>query len=116
METAVAPCTPGPAVAATWLEDAPERLHLHVDAPTPGWLVVQDLAYPGWTASVNGLEVSIIAANGAGRAVAVPAGAVDVVMAYAPESVAAGLRLSGAGVLLWGLLAWLARRRIQTPG
>ncbi len=116
VETAVAPCAPGPAVAATWLEDAPERLHLHVDAPTPGWLVVQDLAYPGWTASVNGLEVSIIAANGAGRAVAVPAGAVDVVMAYAPESVAAGLRLSGAGVLLWGLLAWLARRRIPTPG
>jgi hypothetical protein len=79
--------------------DEPERLEVTVDAAVPGWLVVSDLAYPGWIATVDGEETGIVPADGAGRAVRVPAGSHRVLMRFEPASFTAGIALTVAGLL-----------------
>lgn len=79
---------------------------------TPALVVLSDVWYPGWTAEVNGQEISILKANGMFRAVPVPAGRSVVVMTYQPVSYRLGVfmmllavMLSGAalkGMSMWG--------------
>lgn len=53
-------------------------------SPRAGWLVLTDSWAPGWSARVNGKETPVVIANGAQRAVAVPAGAFTVEFVYQP--------------------------------
>jgi len=83
-----------------------------VAASRPALLVVTDLDYPGWQATVDGLPAPIYRANYLFRAVPVPPGAHTVVMRFDPLSVRVGLAASlltllGALVLL---RAWRPRR------
>ena len=83
-------------------------------APGPaGQLVLLDTFYPGWSASVDGRDVPIRAANGVFRAVAVPAGAREVRFSYRPGSVVAGAAISLAALLTIVLLAFV-RPRLRT--
>jgi hypothetical protein len=79
--------------------DEPELLEVAVEAAAAGWLVVSDLAYPGWTAAVDGEETGIVPADGAGRAVRVPAGSHRVLMRFEPASFRVGVALTVAGLL-----------------
>ncbi len=63
---------------------APERVLLRVDAEQAGYVVLADQAYPGWRASVDGLPVPVLLADGLFRAVQVPAGAHTVAFWYRP--------------------------------
>jgi len=63
-----------------------------------------DTFYPGWRATVDGQAAEIVRANYAFRAVALEAGAHQVVLRYRPRSLIAGTIVSGAA-LLAGLLA-----------
>jgi hypothetical protein len=65
----------------------------------PELLEVADLAYPGWTAAVDGEETGIVPADGAGRAVRVPAGSHRVLMRFEPASFRVGVALTVAGLL-----------------
>jgi hypothetical protein len=76
----------------------------------PGFLVLTDSYYPGWTALVNGEEAEIFKANDMSRAVGVPAGKVSVVFRYRPYSLYAGCGLAVVGVLL-ALGCWHAMGR-----
>jgi uncharacterized membrane protein YfhO len=81
-----------------------------VDAVADGWLVVAATDYPGWTAQVDGVTVSIERANLAFRAVPVGAGRHTVTFAYAPAWLLPSALVSLAGVIgLIGVFA-LARR------
>jgi hypothetical protein len=78
---------------------------LTVDAPRPGLVYASDSYFTGWHARVNGVEVPILPANYAFRAVAVPAGHSKVEFHYWPPGLNAGLAASGATLmLLFGLL------------
>jgi hypothetical protein len=88
---------PSPARIA---RDDPGAVDLSVRAPRPGLLVLDDLDYPGWSASVDGRDAPIHSANGAFRAIAVPAGAHTVRFSYEPASVLVGAIISA--------IAWLA--------
>jgi hypothetical protein len=97
-----------PVAAAVAL--GPNRLTAKVDAPAPGWLVVLDPWFPGWTATVDGAPSPLARANFAFLAVPVAAGRHEVVLAYRAGRVAQGALLAGAtAALLAGTLAW--RRR-----
>ncbi|MDM7461745.1 MAG: YfhO family protein, partial [bacterium] len=87
-------------------------LRLRVVNPTSqtSWLLITDAWYPGWQATVNGESAPLLRANGAFRAVPVPAGEAIVEMRFLPRSVRIGALLSGLGVVQMGALA-LARRR-----
>ena len=73
--------TPAP---ATVTEHRPNRVTI---APGgPGYLVLADVWYPGWVCRIDGREVPVHRANHAFRAVAVPAGAREVVFSFEPRS------------------------------
>jgi hypothetical protein len=65
-------------------------------------LVLSDVYYPGWVATVDGAPVPIHRADYAFRAVSVPAGEHLVEFRYRPASVRYGAWASAAGVLLVG--------------
>lgn len=70
-----------------------------VRAPADGFLFVSDTFYPGWRAFVDGAERPILRAEGAFRAVAVPAGDHEVRMRYRPASFTLGLATTGVALL-----------------
>ncbi len=61
-------------------------LSVEVDAAAPALLVMSEVWYPGWRATVNGEPVDVLRANGALQAVAVPAGRSTVIMRFAPST------------------------------
>ncbi len=88
------------------------ELALAVDASAPGYVVISEVWYPGWRATVNGSEADVVQADGALRAVAIPAGASTVMVHFAPVYWRWGLIALGTGLLLLLLIA-LPRRRPQ---
>ncbi len=89
--------------------EGPNWVRAKVMASGPMLAVLSDRWYPGWKASVNGVEVPVLRANGVFRAVPVPPGVSDLEFRFAPGSV-----LLGAAISLAGLLAvagaWIAAR------
>jgi hypothetical protein len=66
----------------------------HVTLDRPGILVVSEVYYPDWTAMVDGKPAEMLHANHVLRAVALPAGAHDVVFRYDASVVKAGATVS----------------------
>ncbi len=64
-----------------------------------GWLVISEMAYPGWKAYVDGLPVELQTFNNSLRTLVVPAGEHLVKLDFQPVSVYAGIFLAGAGWL-----------------
>ena len=73
---------------------------LDVSTSAPAMLVLSEVWYPGWRATVNGEAVDILRANGALRALPVPAGDSRVTLDFAPSSWRYGLLAFGVGVAL----------------
>jgi uncharacterized membrane protein YfhO len=70
--------------------------------------VLLDANAPGWTATVTGAPATVLTANVAFRAVALPAGRHLVTFSYAPPAWGAALAVTLVAALalaLWG--AWL---------
>ena len=80
---------------------------LAASAEKPGYLVLSEVWYPGWRATVNGVAAPVLRANYTLRALPVPAGELAIRLWYAPDSWRRGLALFGVGVLLLaGLCLW----------
>ncbi len=101
------------------------ELELDVFAGAPGMLVLSESWFPGWRAWVTpavaggprAVEVPVFRANGAMRAVPVPAGRMTVRFQYFPMSVKIGLYASFLGLILLFLAAvyalWMRFVRID---
>ena len=85
----------------------PERVAIQVtvDGLEPALLLLTDANYPGWEATVDGLEVPIHQANLLFRAVFVPPGSHEVIFSFAPTSFAIGRLVSVVGLVIWLLAA-----------
>jgi hypothetical protein len=96
---------PGRYLVARIAEDEPERVSADVNTDAAGILVLTDLAYPGWRASLDGKPADLLTADGLFRAVAVPAGEHRIVFRYRPLSFYAGAAVSLAALaaLLTGM-------------
>ncbi len=90
----------------------PERVQLEARLDAPGYLVLTDAYYPGWTAEVDGQPAPIRRADLYFRAVALEAGEHQVTFRYRPASVRLGLGVGLAAWLVWGLALAVALRRI----
>ena len=77
---------------AASIEHAPNWVE--VRASGPGTLVLSDPMYPGWRASVDGVDVPIDPYLGLLRAVALPAGDHTVRFSFVPLSLVAGLAMA----------------------
>jgi Bacterial membrane protein YfhO len=89
---------------ATFTEDGDDTVAVQVHADRPGYLVLLDTDFPGWSATVDGHSAAIHPANEAFRAVAVPAGDHRVLFRYRPTTLIAAAILSAvAWITIIGL-------------
>jgi hypothetical protein len=93
------------------------RVTVETDADGRRLLVLRDVYYPGWVATIDGAPAPIHLANVAFRAVSVPAGRHRVEFVYQPASFRYGLIGSAVGVaaLLGMVLRPRQRTRTQHP-
>jgi hypothetical protein len=96
--------------APVFLKDCPEHISISVNLPKPNFMILADQFYPGWTASVDGLNTPIFRANACFRAVYVSKGGHLIQFDYEPLSLTIGLYCALAGLSLagWLLLIVLA--------
>jgi hypothetical protein len=106
-----------PATGEETVEPLPSsvnRLQFQVQSTTPGYLVMSEVWYPGWRATVNGVAREVLPANQALRAVYVPAGDATVEMWFAPPAWRWGLIGFAPGLLLLAIVGlWSPLGRSQ---
>jgi uncharacterized membrane protein YfhO len=123
--TATASATKGsaednPADQARITQYTPNRLELTVANAEPGWLVLSEVWYPGWTATLDGAPAPIIQADYLLRAVQVGPGTHTLVMEFRSRPLLIGQIISGITALLvllagLGLALWRWRQRRARP-
>ncbi len=109
---------PDPASRVAITSYRPDGVVLHVVFGSAGFLVLNDLYYPAWNASVDGRSTPVYRANYLFRAVFVPAGTHTVIFAYHDRRLVIGGLVSGS-TLLVGILVWCVdrqRERARTRG
>jgi len=89
------------------------RVEIATDAGAPALLVLADLFYPGWEATIDGRAAKIIRANTLFRAVAVPAGAHTIAFRFVSPPYRLAARIAGVALVI--LAALTVRRRSRTP-
>jgi hypothetical protein len=104
---------------------APEHVAVDTDAQARSLLVLTDLYYPGWVATIDGQPTPIYPVDLAFRGVVVPAGRHVVEFTYRPVSFEIGVKVAAAGflaltvmmilpIIMTGL--WKRRRRERCRG
>ncbi|MEA3342055.1 MAG: YfhO family protein, partial [Chloroflexota bacterium] len=91
------------------------QIAVEVRADSVGLLMLSEIYYPGWRATLDGEPVPILRADYVLRALCVPAGEHRVVMVYDPPLFKIGLAITGLTLLLIVAAAiWATRRRGDT--
>jgi hypothetical protein len=90
----------------------PNKVEIFVRTSEKALLILSDMVYPGWTATVDGNPAPIHNANVIFRGVMVPAGEHRVTMRYRPRSLKIGLALAAAAILIIGVKEGLSRKRM----
>jgi hypothetical protein len=105
-----APAVTAPASEDVQLVDGsdPDRVELVAPLASPGWVVLADTFYPGWSATIDGVATPIHPADLLFRAVFVPAGTHRILFRYEAPALRLGLVLAVVGL---GLSAFLIVRR-----
>lgn len=83
------------------------RVAVRVEPASSAFLILSDLYYPGWHATVDGRAAPLLKANYLMRAVPVPAGKHVVEFTYTPFSFRAGLGASLFACAIAVMLVWL---------
>ena len=86
----------------------PDRLVVRTETAAAGLLVLSEVAYPAWEATVDGEDAPIVTVDGLFRAVAVPAGSHEVVMRYRSPASGWGLLISAATAVALLTALWLS--------
>jgi hypothetical protein len=104
------PAAPGAAGDARIVESRPDRVRVDIAPTVPGFLILSDTFFPGWTVTVDGQPRDILRANVAFRAVPVSPGEHAVEFRYAPLS----FRIGGVVSILAVLVAVVGVTRRAT--
>ena len=92
-----------------------DRLVVRTTSTAPALLMLSEVAYPAWRATVDGQPAEVQVADHALRAVTVPAGTHTVELRYSSVAIMVGLAISGVTALLL-LAALLPSRRSARSG
>jgi Bacterial membrane protein YfhO len=107
---------PNNTASANIVEDRRNRVVIETDNPNEAWLVLSDNYYPGWRATIDGGATAIFQANGAMRAVKVPAGRHVVSFVFLPLVFRASLVVSLFGAAMLGVVLTIAAMRRRKSG
>lgn len=101
--------TPPPVAVLDYGEDL---IRLAAEPNGDALLVTSELAYPGWTATVDGRPSTVHTVNAGFRAVVVPAGRHEILFAYRPWIARLGLTVSAISlvILVFAFVVGRARR------
>jgi hypothetical protein len=99
--------------ATTVVKDDPMAIVIATDGADTALVVLGDLDYPGWRATIDGRPAPIIAADGVLRGVLVPPGPHCVEYRYVPASWGWGVMVTA---LAAALMPWCARRAARAHG
>jgi len=88
----------------------PGHVEISVESQNGGWLVMRDVWYPGWQASVDNVRVEIFRADYLFRAVPVLGGEHLVEFKYRPTSFTIGIIFSMIGVAVIIFLNWKTKQ------
>ena len=91
--------------AATYEEVSPTDIRIRAEADAPSIVLVRNAYDDGWTATVDGEPVPLLAADGFLQGVAVARGSHDIRLTFRDRSVAVGLWLGGGVWLALGVAA-----------
>jgi hypothetical protein len=91
---------PGPIGDAVFAAYDPNHVIIDVIAGSPGYLVLTDPWYPGWTASVDDHPATLFRADFAFRAVAIPSGRHRVRFDFDPPSLRSGQMITLAAIMI----------------
>jgi hypothetical protein len=106
----------GEAVSVT--RAAADKLRVDVNARASGLLVLSEIAFPAWHATLDGQTAPILTADGALRAISVPAGQHVIEMTYQSTALEAGLALTAmtaAALTTLAILHFSSRVRRLPP-
>jgi hypothetical protein len=92
------------------------RVEVEVRAAAPGVLVLGEVFYPGWRATLDGEPLPLLRADYALRAVCVPPGEHRVTFSFAPSSLRAGVGVTVLGLILLAWAGWKETRRNLVTG
>lgn len=104
----------GTNAAVRIVSDEADEVSIKTFMPQPGFLLLLDTCFPGWTARVNGLPTHIFRADFNFRAVALPAGNSTVRFVYQPRSFRLGVVLCVISVLILAV-AWFWPHKPRAP-
>lgn len=88
-------------------------LRIVADSPQPARIVLTELAYPGWSVTVDGEPAEPLVVDGMFRGVDVPPGRHEVVWSFRPRWLSWGIFISASTAVL---LSGLAHARYWHPG
>jgi Bacterial membrane protein YfhO len=106
---------PAPNLSARISTYEPTRLVIDTDAPTATVLVLSEIFYPGWEATVDGQVAEIKVADYLLRGVALPAGQHTIEMRYRAPAARSGAIISVLTLLLLCALFIYQRRAVVVP-
>jgi hypothetical protein len=96
-----------------------ERVELSALTPITTYVVLSDVFYPGWTATIDDQATTLYPANFAFRAVLVPPGEHHVAFTFEPITWRIGLAISAltlVGLIAFAIWRWRQLRRRQVAG
>jgi hypothetical protein len=91
----------------------PNRVVVETDSPTPAVLVLSEIFYPGWEATVGGEARAVMLTNFLLRGVSVPAGRHRVEMRYTAPAARNGAIISALSIAAILALAFISRRGVR---
>ena len=103
------------ATARVYVVDyAPDRILLHAESPSPAYLFLSEIFYPGWKAFVGDQPETILRGNYLFRVIPLPAGRHQIRLLFDPLTIKLGIVVSGvtASVILGILIFFFLRRRV----
>lgn len=114
--TTVVPNPATPLVgAAKVLETSPTAIRVATESSSPAYLVLSEVYYPDWKATVDGKPVKILPADYLFRAVQIPAGKHEVRMVLASTTYRIGLALTLGSLAFIIVMLLVGRQRSYSP-
>jgi len=90
------------------IEEHARMIRLQVQTTAPAMVILADTYYPGWYASLNGIQVPIYPVNINARGITIPSGSHTLTFSYEPASFEIGKRVTYATMIFFSVCCFFS--------